>query len=238
MKELDVNEKLPFLVIGHRGCVGAEPENTLRAIRLALELGCEMVEVDVYFIDGRLVVHHDETVDRTSSAQGRLDGYSFEKLRELDFGKGEMIPTLEEVLDVCLERAVVNIELKGPRSASPVVALLAERASKDNVILSSFDWGLIGEVRELSDLPVAVLVQHARQFFDALELAGRLGCQWVNLGLNILTSARVVSAHDRGLRVASYTVKSMRDLKKVLASGADACFADDPEMVIDFLCDM
>ncbi|PQJ30263.1 glycerophosphodiester phosphodiesterase [Rubritalea profundi] len=238
MKELDVNEKLPFLVIGHRGCVGAEPENTLRAIRRAIELGCMMVEVDVYFVDGELVVHHDQRVDRTSNGRGRLDGYTFESLRELDFGKGEIIPTLEEVLDLCLGRTEVNIELKGPRTAAPVVSLLLRRERVDRVILSSFEWEQLGEVRELSDVSVAVLVQHARQFPEGLDLAESLGALWINLGLKILTPARVASAHGRGLQVASYTVKSVGDLKKVLASGADACFADDPKMVIDFLCDM
>ena len=238
MKELDVNEKLPFLVIGHRGCVGAEPENTLRSIRRAIELGCKMVEVDVYFIDGELVVHHDERVDRTSDGQGRLDSYSFESLRELDFGKGEIIPTLSEVLDVCLGRAEVNIELKGPRTAAPVVSLLLSRERVDKVILSSFDWEQLREVRQLSDLAIAVLVRHARKFPAGLDLAESLDAQWINLSLGVLTSTRVVSAHDRGLKVASYTVKSIVDLNKVLAAGADGCFADDPEMVLDFLCAM
>ena len=238
MKELDVNEKLPILVIGHRGCVGVEPENTLRSIHRALELGCKMVEIDVYLVDGRLVVHHDEKVDRTSNGRGDLESYSFGHLRELDFGMGERIPTLEEVLDLCLGRAEVNIELKGPRTALPVVSLILQRQSRDKVILSSFEWGKIREVSELSSIPVAVLVRDAGLYSDALNLAVKLDAAWVNLGLDILTADRVASAHERGLKVASYTVKNIEDLNKVLATGVDACFADNPEMVIHFLCAM
>ena len=232
-----MNEKLPFLVIGHRGCVAGEPENTLRGILKALELGCKMVEVDVYFVDGELVVHHDEKVDRTSNGKGRLDSHTFQRLRELDFGMGERIPTLGEVLELCLGKAEVNIELKGPRSAAPVVSLLLQRQKRDEVILSSFEWSQLREVRELGDWTVAVLVRHAWQFAEALELVEKLSAQWVNLSLGILTPASVLMAHGRGVRVACYTVKSLDDLKKVIASGADACFADDPEMVLRFLCD-
>jgi len=238
MKELDVNEKLPFLVIGHRGCVDGAPENTLMSVRRALEFGCKMVEVDVYVVDGILVVHHDETVDRTSNGKGKLDGYTFESLRKLDFGEGEMIPTLEELLDLCLGCAEVNIELKGPGTAAPVVSLLQRRELIDRVIISSFEWQQLREVRELSDVSIAVLVRHARQFSDALVLAGELAAQWVNLSMKVLTPSRVEKAHECGLYVAVYTVKFLGDLEKVLSSGADGCFADNPEMVIDFLCDM
>ena len=232
-----MNEKLPFLVIGHRGCVDAGPENTLKSVRRALAIGCKMVEVDVHDIDGVLVAHHDDTVDRTSNGTGMLDGYTFGRLRELDFGEGEVIPTLDEVLDLCLGRAAVNIELKGSSRGALVVSLLQKRLRADRVVLSSFDWQKLSEVRSLSDVPIAVLVERARQFSAALVLAEELGAQWINLKLEVLKKSRVVIAHERGLSVAVYTVKTVGDLKKVLSSGADACFADNPEMVIDFLCD-
>jgi glycerophosphoryl diester phosphodiesterase len=238
MKELDVNEKLPFLVIGHRGCVDGAPENTLMSVRRAIELGCKMVEVDVYVVDGVLVVHHDETIDRTSNGKGKLDGHTFESLRELEFGEGEVIPTLEEVLDLCLNRVEVNIELKGPGTAAPVVSMLQRRELIDRVIISSFEWQQLREVRDLSGTSIAVLVRHSRRFLDALDIAGELGAGWVNLSIKILAPSRVEKAHECGLSVAVYTVKSVGDLEKVLCSGADACFADNPEMVIGFLCDM
>ena len=101
--------------VGHRGAAGHEPENTLRSFRKALDLGADMVELDVHLCGtGELVVIHDETVDRTTDGSGSVRDMPFHELRGLDAGKGERIPTLREVLDLLEGRAGVNIELKGP----------------------------------------------------------------------------------------------------------------------------
>ena len=91
---------------GHRGACGHEPENTVRSVRRALELGADGVEVDVYFVDGQLVVIHDDTLDRTTNGRGRVDKKSFAELRALDAGRGEKIPTLAEIFEAVNRRAV------------------------------------------------------------------------------------------------------------------------------------
>src|SRR5947208_10529090 len=83
-----------LLCIGHRGACGHEPENTLRSIRRALELGAQGVEIDVRFVDGELVVFHDARLERTTNGRGQLARKSFADLRALDAGLGERIPTL------------------------------------------------------------------------------------------------------------------------------------------------
>ncbi|HDI31391.1 MAG TPA: glycerophosphodiester phosphodiesterase, partial [Thermofilum sp.] len=89
-----------MIVIGHRGMRFVEPENTLRAIERALRCGVDAVEVDVRMTkDGRLVLMHDETVDRTTDGEGRVRDLTFNEIRRLDAGKGERVPTLEEVLE-------------------------------------------------------------------------------------------------------------------------------------------
>ncbi|HDD72245.1 MAG TPA: glycerophosphodiester phosphodiesterase, partial [Candidatus Bathyarchaeota archaeon] len=87
-------------VVAHRGASGAEPENTLRAVRRGFEVGADWVEVDVRVSrDGRFVVIHYETVDRTTDGSGRVSEMTFDELRKLDAGMGERMPSLEEVLD-------------------------------------------------------------------------------------------------------------------------------------------
>ncbi len=105
--------KVPNLFcFGHRGARGHEPENTLRSVRQALELGANGIEVDVHPADGRLVVIHDDTLNRTTNGAGLVAEKTFSYLRSLDAGQGERIPTLEEVFDVVNRRAVINVELK------------------------------------------------------------------------------------------------------------------------------
>ena len=95
-----------MIIIGHRGAMGYEPENTLRSFQKALDLGVDMIEFDVHLCkSGELVVFHDEKVNRTTNGQGYIAQKSLEKLKELDAGQGEKIPTLEEVLDLVKGKA-------------------------------------------------------------------------------------------------------------------------------------
>src|SRR5579884_3789243 len=95
----EVQSKQNFLCIGHRGARGHEPENTVRSVRRALELGADGIEIDVYFVDGELIVIHDPTLDRTTNGRGRIVRKTFAQLRSLDAGKGERIPTLREIFE-------------------------------------------------------------------------------------------------------------------------------------------
>ena len=106
-----------FLCIGHRGAMGHAPENTLLSLKKALEMGAPCVEVDVYFVDGHLLVFHDDRLERTTNGFGYLADHDFEYLRSLDAGEGERIPTLREVFETVGLKAGVNIELKGPGTA-------------------------------------------------------------------------------------------------------------------------
>ena len=131
-------------VIGHRGAAGLEPENTLRSIGKAIELGVDQVEIDVRLTkDRRLVVIHDPTVGRTTNGQGYVKDFTFEELRRLDAGKGERIPSLEEVLSLTKGKIVLQIELKEEGTARPVVRLIESMDAEGDAILSSFIHGLL-----------------------------------------------------------------------------------------------
>src|SRR5260370_28010658 len=94
-------------VIGHRGAMGHCPENTFVSFERALELGADLVELDVHLTrDGALAVIHDETVDRTTDGHGLLKDHTLSELKLLDAGAwfgpgyaGQRISTLDEVLD-------------------------------------------------------------------------------------------------------------------------------------------
>ena len=84
-----------MLIFAHRGASADAPENTLMAIQRAVDYGVDGVEVDVHCVDGQLVIIHDRWLHRTTNGTGRLKDYSFDELRRLDAGQGEVIPTLE-----------------------------------------------------------------------------------------------------------------------------------------------
>ncbi len=135
------------LILGHRGAPAEAPENTLAAIRRALERGADGVEVDVQrCADGRLVLIHDTTVDRTTDGTGRVDRLPWSALAALDAGEGERIPALEELLAFAAGRAAagtapfLNLELKMPGVGPDVLDALARADYRGPLALSSFDY--------------------------------------------------------------------------------------------------
>ena len=139
----------PFLLIGHRGAAGLEPENTLRSFQRAVELGVSAVELDVYLVDGTVVVLHDETVDRTTNGKGTVASFALSALLALDAGQGEHIPTLEAVFAALPHEIGVNVELKGPGTAAAVLDTLARGSDDRAVLISSFHHDWLRDVRRI-----------------------------------------------------------------------------------------
>src|SRR5215210_3020763 len=145
-------ESLPQPVIfAHRGASVHAPENTLSAFELALTQNADAIELDVKLsADGRSVVIHDSTVDRTTGSHGRVKDLSFAQLRALDAGgffsekyRREKIPSLEEVFETVGKRTFINVELTNystPRDAlvETVCALVKKCGLQEHVMFSSF----------------------------------------------------------------------------------------------------
>ena len=127
------------LVIGHRGAAGLAPENTLQAFARGCELGVHAVELDVHCVHGRLLVIHDDTLDRTTSGSGPLSNLSLAELRALDAGGGQGIPTIEEVFDAVPEPVGIHVELKGAGTAEAAFNFLQGASGSRDVLVSSFD---------------------------------------------------------------------------------------------------
>ena len=108
-------------ICAHRGASDTHPENTLSALREAIRLGAQMIEFDVALTrDGKLVLMHDLTIDRTTGGSGKVSSLTLAELKKLDAGlwqgarfRGERIPTLEEALAVMPQNIWLNVHLKG-----------------------------------------------------------------------------------------------------------------------------
>ncbi len=99
-----------MIIMGHRGAAAIEPENTLLSIERAIDLGIDAVEIDVHLSkDKELVVIHDATLDRTTNGRGPVSGFTVQEIKLLDAGKGESIPTLQEVVNLIDRRVLLVI---------------------------------------------------------------------------------------------------------------------------------
>lgn len=223
-----------FLCIAHRGAAGYEPENTLRAIRRALELGAHGIEIDVHAVEGELVVIHDGRLERTTNGRGTLRRCTLEHLRGLDAGLGERIPLLREVFETVAGRAMINIELKGRGTAGPVAALVEEFARRpgwgfEHFVISSFRRRELRAI-EHPQIRIGLLLTRPSRLY---QVSARRVRAWSVHPAVPFTSARFVEdAHRRGLKVIPYTANSARDIARIRASGADGVFTDYPDRVL------
>ncbi|GAA4356747.1 glycerophosphodiester phosphodiesterase [Kangiella marina] len=227
-----------FDVIGHRGAMGLEPENTLRSFRKALEFGVDGVEFDVQNIHGELLIFHDETLDRTTDGKGSLLDHSVEYLRSLDAGQGEPIPTLAEVVELIGDRAFINIELKGFDTASLVVKLVhlldKKRFKKEQFIISSYLFSELYLIHELDpEIKIGVIADEHPVI--ALDFADEVDAYSFHPSYSILDKDLVQDAHDAGMKVYVHTVNDLEKIQQSQAMDVDGVFTDYPDRVIEFL---
>jgi glycerophosphoryl diester phosphodiesterase len=221
--------------VGHRGAAGHEPENTLRSFRRAMELGADMVELDVHLCgSGELVVIHDEAVDRTTDGTGEVAEMTLDELRGLDAGKGEKIPTLQEVIDLATGRIGINIELKGPGTAGPALkhieAAVDEGWKISGFHVSSFHLEELSAIRNLSeDIRTGVLF--ALDDGGIMGFAERNGAYSLNPNHRTVTPDLVAIAHERGLKIFAWTVNEPEDIARMRGLGVDGIISDYPDRI-------
>lgn len=222
------------MIIGHRGAMGYETENTIASIEKAVALGAPMIEIDVFQIaSGELVVFHDNELDRLSNTSGPITSFTWEALQEVVLEGGHRIPLLQTVLDQLAGRAALNIELKGPNTAAPVASLLKAYLSngtwkEEDLLISSFDWNLLLETRDfLPEISIGVLTE--AHPLEAIPTAKELSAVSINPYYNDLDAAIVAQIHAAGFKVYTWTVNAPEDLKNVKKLGVDAVFTNFPD---------
>jgi glycerophosphoryl diester phosphodiesterase len=215
----------------HRGAKGHEPENTLRAFRRAMAMGCTWVELDIHVVEGELIVIHDDALNRTTNGRGKISDSSLAYIRSLDAGLGEQVPTLAEVFSLLKGHCGINVELKGKGTAEPLNHFLRGACESgwdaQQVLVSSFNHNELA----LVDRTYArgALFGRANNYFETTD---RLAAYSLNLGLKLVNAETVAEAHRRDLKVFVYTVNEMVDIRRMSMLGVDGVFSDYPDRVI------
>lgn len=231
------NSSSNFLVIGHRGAMGYETENTIASIEKAIELGVSMIEIDVLRIkSGELMVFHDKRVDRLTNGAGEIEDYYMSDVLALNLVGGHKIPTLQQVLKAVDGRVKINIELKGKRTASKVNQIIRVYERREgyplsNYVISSFDWEELDAFRALNqEVDVAVLTD--ADPLEAIPKAQELNAVAVNPYYKNINAEIVKQIHDAGFKVYTYTVNEEADITSVKEMGVDGIFCDYPDRAL------
>jgi glycerophosphoryl diester phosphodiesterase len=242
--------RFPVMVVAHRGFSGAAPENTLAAFGKAIEIGSDMIELDVHFSkDGKIVVIHDETLERTTNGRGKVADHTLTDLKKLDAGSsfggqfaGERIPTLEEVLALAKGRVLVNIEIKNPTHGLYPITELAYRSLQavkkagmlDRVIFSSFNPASLEHIQKKEPRAWVGLLFH-RPWNSILEMTGGKEYKVLNLRNIYLNKEKIFQVHKEGIKINVYTVNSEGELEQFVRWGVDGIITNHPDRLIRIL---
>lgn len=235
----------PF-IIAHRGGSLEAPENTMASFKHAVDVGAKFVELDVQMSsDGELVIIHDDTLERTTIGSGPVGDYTLAELQEVDAGvkkgeqwKGEKIPTLRAVLDLCVGAGVgVVIELKSPHlypgMVEKVAALLGEMwmQGAENLWCISFDHDAVRRMRTLdADVPLGYLYEPYAQDFVFPDDTVQVYCPYYKAAL--AHPDQVARAHELGKLVMVYTVNTEDEIDQLGAIGVDGLVTDRPKAML------
>jgi glycerophosphoryl diester phosphodiesterase len=236
------------LVAGHRGFSAKYPENTMVSFEAAALAGVGMIELDITLTrDSKIVVIHDDTLDRTTNGSGLVGSYTLAELRRLDAGSwfhqrfaGEKVPMLDEVLNAFVGRVMINIEIKPnitnefyiERIVDQTLEAVDARKAIGEVLISSFDPEILQRVAMSRHHPaIALLLEEAIEE-NALALAEKLGAVSIHPNMDTLDTEAVNRVHSRRFFVFPYNVDSEKKMRRAFKMGIDGLFADDPAMAI------
>ena len=203
-------------VFAHRGLSSLYPENTLEAFRKALEYDIDGIETDVQLSkDGKLVIIHDELLNRTTNGKGFVKDFTLEELKKLNANNGKdgtyEIPTLEELLNLLKDYDItINLELKTsvfeyPGIEKKVYEEIKKFHLEKRVIISSFNHYSLLRFKEI-DPTIKLGVLTADRLIDAEEYVKKHGFDCFHPMFMYCNKTNVRKAHELGLEVNVWTV--------------------------------
>lgn len=211
--------------IGHRGAKGYVAENTLSSFQKAIELGVDGLELDVRLSsDEKVVVIHDDSVNRTTSDKGFVKELNSIKLKQSG------IPTLESVFDLVNQKCFINVELKTYETADKVAELIQHYVSKkgwtyEHFIVSSFDWNALQQVHFLNDkILIGVLTNTDLDL--AMAFAKFIRAYSIHPYYHLLNAEKVIQMQSKNFKVYPWTINEPEDIIFVKSLNVDGIITD------------
>ena len=223
-----------MLVSGHRGAAGLCPENTLKSIQCALDIGVDFVEIDVHRTrDGEVVVMHDESVDRTTNGTGTIRSFGLDEIRKLDAGEGEVVPTLREVLELVKGRARLLCEIKTGGSAEAAAICVHDADMVGEMTFISFNLDVLRYLRRTEPkIEIGVLLWHPTE--SDIAIAQLTGATWIDIYYRRLSLHMVDLITAAGMSIRTYTPNETHEFQVLQDMGVHAITTDRPDRLIDW----
>ena len=234
--------RVSYLRIAHRGAAGTRPELTRPAFQRALEIGVDMIELDVQLTrDRRLAVVHDRHLGRTLAGEGPVRARTLAELQAFDAGawfdprwSGATVPSLDDVLAWTAGQAELNVEIKSPpedweATAEALLALLERTDRLAGTIISSFQMGALAAVRQRSpEAHLGVLWQTA-ELDPMWGEATALEAVAVHPMWGLVDDEVMAEAGRQGRQVIVWTVNDPDAVAQLIDLGVTGIISDFPE---------
>jgi len=229
----------PF-VFGHRGAMAYEPENTLRSFKKAIDLGVDGIEFDVRRCkSGEIAVIHDEKVDRTTNGKGYVKDLSSSELKKFDAGKGERIPTLEELVLFIKKlkkkkQIKLILELKDKDIEKNVIDSIEKYAMTDDTIVISFYHEFVKNIKKINE-KIKTGILFAQSMANAPKTAKEINAEFLFPRFNCVDENLIKNAHKNKLKVFVWNIDDIGNLKKMLELKVDGIGSNKPDVVVENL---
>jgi glycerophosphoryl diester phosphodiesterase len=226
-------------ITAHRGYSRVAPENTLSAIRKAIEVGADWAEIDAQETkDGVVVILHDRDLMRLGGDPRRLSDLTFEELRTIDVGRkfsaaytGERVPTLDETIALARGKIRLNIELKyygdDPRLARDVARIIHERGFESQCFVASLAYGSLQEARKADPQLKTAAIVAAR----AGDIT-RLDADLLSVNASLVSFRLLRDARTQGKPLHVWTIDDERSATILMGRGVANIITNDPEGMI------
>ncbi|MGB9730275.1 MAG: glycerophosphodiester phosphodiesterase [Thermoprotei archaeon] len=228
-----VLEKLsmkPFAIISHRGGAGLFPENTLLAFKKSIELGVDLIETDVQVTkDGIPIALHDEDLKRIAGINISVRKSLSTEIFNIKI-RGERIPSIEDVLRLCVDHVGVLIEIKVPGDENIIGDVIKSVGAQKWVSLISFYEQPLQNFRKiLPEIPLGIIYyQPPGKILDAKKI----GLELVLPKYILATINTINFAHKLRLKVIAWTVNDEKWIKELHYRGIDGIATDYPDIAI------
>lgn len=220
-----------FFVVAHRGASAYKPENTLSAFGLALDFGVDAIEMDVRVTrDGKAIIMHDDTVDRTTNGSGRVDELTWDYVSGLKVGDGERVPLLSEVLDFLGGRCVVFLELKVDEAVELAVREVDVRSLWDSVLFTSFYIEHLVKVLKFNNKASVGLIYVKPT--DGILGAKKIGAKIALPYYRLATAKAIEFAHKLKLMIAAWTVDDYEIALELKNRGINGIVSNKPDIMM------
>jgi glycerophosphoryl diester phosphodiesterase len=216
------------LVIAHRGDSSNALENSLEAVRRALSLPADMIELDIRKTrDNALFVMHDTLTGRTAGHNINIERATSAEIGRIRLNNGEPVPTLTDVIKAVAGSAGLNLEIKSDGAGLLTAEYFASSGYDGYVLISSFREGEVLAVRRaLPSMPTSMIFD----FFTVRDVPSyqERGYRIISLRKKTVSKKLVDACHERGIDVYVWTVDDVDEMRKFSSWGVDGIYSNNP----------